>query len=60
VLFVQTDNTAGNRVIAYKRAAGGTLSWAGSYRTGGLGGQLTGTGPDHLGSQGSLAFSVVA
>jgi hypothetical protein len=41
-VFVQTDNTAGNRVVAYDRAAGGTLTPAGSYATGGRGGVLAG------------------
>ena len=36
-VFVQTDNTAGNRVVAYERAADGTLTPAGSYATGGRG-----------------------
>jgi DNA-binding beta-propeller fold protein YncE len=57
VLFVQTDNTAGNQVVAYQRAANGTLSLAGTYDTGGLGGQLTGSVVDHLASQGSLTYS---
>src|SRR5215468_1104269 len=56
VVFVQTDNTAGNQVIAYRRAADGTLSFARSYDTGGLGGQLTGSVTDHLASQGSLTY----
>ena len=34
-VFVQTDNTAGNRVVAYDRAADGTLTPAGSYRRAG-------------------------
>jgi hypothetical protein len=55
-VFVQTDNTAGNEVVAYQRAANGTLTLAGTYRTGGLGGQLTGSVVDHLASQGSLAY----
>ena len=55
-VFVQTDNTAGNQVIAYQRAGDGTLSVAGSYNTGGLGGQLTGSVSDHLASQGSLTY----
>jgi 6-phosphogluconolactonase (cycloisomerase 2 family) len=53
---VQTDNTAGNQVVAYHRAAGGTLTLAGTYDTGGLGGQLTGSVTDHLASQGSLTY----
>jgi 6-phosphogluconolactonase (cycloisomerase 2 family) len=39
-VFVQTDNTEGNRVVAYDRAADGTLTPAGSYATGGRGGFL--------------------
>jgi hypothetical protein len=46
-VFVQTDNTAGNRVVAYQRAADGTLTPAGSYATGGLGGVLAGSVVDH-------------
>jgi 6-phosphogluconolactonase (cycloisomerase 2 family) len=56
VVFVQTDNTAGNQVVAYRRAADGTLSFAATYNTGGLGGQLTGSVTDHLASQGSLTY----
>jgi len=55
-VFVQTDNTSGNRVVAYHRAAGGTLSPAGSYATGGVGGVLAGSAVDHLASQGSLSY----
>ena len=55
-MFVQTDNTAGNRVVAYDRAADGTLIPAGSYATGGRGGILAGSVVDHTASQGSLAY----
>ena len=55
-VFVQTDNTAGNRIVAYQRAADGTLSPAGSYATGGLGGILDGSVVDHTASQGSLGL----
>jgi 6-phosphogluconolactonase (cycloisomerase 2 family) len=55
-VFVQTDNLAGNQVVAYHRAPDGTLTQAGSYPTGGLGGQLAGSAVDHLASQGSLAY----
>ncbi|HXB48102.1 MAG TPA: hypothetical protein VNW50_10105, partial [Streptosporangiaceae bacterium] len=54
-VFVQTDNTAGNGVVAYRRSPSGALTEAGTYQTGGLGGQLTGSVVDHLASQGSLA-----
>jgi 6-phosphogluconolactonase (cycloisomerase 2 family) len=55
-VFVQTDNTAGNHVVAYHRAADGTLTPAGSYATGGRGGILAGSVVDHTASQGSLAY----
>jgi hypothetical protein len=55
-VFVQTDNTAGNRVVAYHRAADGVLSPAGTYATNGLGGILAGSVVDHTASQGSLAY----
>ena len=59
-VFVQTDNTAGNRVVAYDRAADGTLTPAGSYATGGRGGILAGSVVDHTASQGSLASDPAA
>jgi hypothetical protein len=43
-VFVQTDNPAGNQVVAYDRETGGTLSVAGAYPTAGLGGILFGRG----------------
>ena len=55
-VFVQTDNTAGNQVVAYDRATNGALTLAGTYDTGGVGGQLTGSVVDHLASQGSLTY----
>src|SRR5580704_8642192 len=58
-LFVQTDNTAGNQVVAYDRNANGTLSAAGTYATGGVGGVLNGSAVDHRASQGSLTYDAV-
>jgi hypothetical protein len=55
-VFVQTDNTSGNQVIAYRRAPDGTLRPARSYATGGVGGVLAGSVVDHLASQGSLSY----
>ncbi len=55
-VFALTDNTAGNTVAAYHRAANGTMAAAGTYRTGGLGGVLTGSVVDHTASQGALAY----
>jgi DNA-binding beta-propeller fold protein YncE len=59
-VFVQTDNPAGNAVVAYHRNADGTLSEAGDYPTGGLGGVLAGSVVDHLASQGSLGYDAAA
>jgi 6-phosphogluconolactonase (cycloisomerase 2 family) len=53
-VFVQTDNTSGNQIVAYHRDHDGTLTLANTYSTGGLGGVLNGSAVDHLGSQGSL------
>ena len=58
VVFVQTDNTAGNHVVAYDRAGDGTLTLDHAYSTGGLGGQLNGSVVDHLASQGSLGYEL--
>jgi DNA-binding beta-propeller fold protein YncE len=55
-VFVQNDNPAGNQVVAYDRAADGSLTQAGVYGTGGLGGALTESVVDHVASQGSLAY----
>jgi 6-phosphogluconolactonase (cycloisomerase 2 family) len=55
-VFVQTDNTAGNQVVAYDRSDNGSLTLAGTYNTGGLGGQLSGSVVDYLASQGSLTY----
>jgi hypothetical protein len=55
-VFVQTDNTAGNTIVAYTRTASGGLQQAGSYPTGGNGGATNGSGVDHLSSEGSLAY----
>ncbi len=55
-VFVQTDNPSGNAVAVYDRSWNGTLSSAGTYATGGLGGVLTGSVVDHLASQSSLVY----
>jgi hypothetical protein len=54
-VFVQTDAASGNTVVAYDRAANGSLTQAGSYATGGVGGALGGSVVDHTASEGSLA-----
>jgi DNA-binding beta-propeller fold protein YncE len=55
-VFVQTDGLDGNAIAAYDVSAQGTLHAAGTYQTGGRGGQLDGSVVDYLGSQGSLAY----
>jgi 6-phosphogluconolactonase len=51
-VFTMTNSPSGNSVLAYDRGAGGTLTFAGSFSTGGLGlSGLTGT------NQGGLALS---
>jgi 6-phosphogluconolactonase (cycloisomerase 2 family) len=53
---VQTDNPAGNQIVAYDREADGRLTQSGVYDTGGLGGVLAGSVVDHTASQGALAY----
>jgi 6-phosphogluconolactonase (cycloisomerase 2 family) len=59
-VFVQTDNTAGNTIVAYERTVSGGLQQVGSYPTGGDGGALTGSVVDHLASERSLAYDAQA
>jgi DNA-binding beta-propeller fold protein YncE len=59
-VFVQTDNLTGNAIVAYRRGSDGRLSQAGTYETGGRGGQLDGSAVDHTASQGSLAYDRAA
>ena len=54
-VFVQTDNTAGNTIVAYTRTSGG-LQQAGTHPTGGNGGATSGSVVDHLSSEGSLTY----
>jgi len=53
-IFVQTNDPSANSIAAYHRNADGSLTFAGSYATGGQGGRETGAGSDPLASQGSL------
>ena len=55
-VFVMTDNTAANAVVAYHRAPDGTLTLAGTYYTRGLGGILSGSVVDHTASEGALTY----
>jgi 6-phosphogluconolactonase (cycloisomerase 2 family) len=57
LVFVQTNELTGNQIVVYDRGADGTLTRAGTYPTGGLGGAAApGTESDRLASQGSLAY----
>src|SRR5438034_523633 len=49
-VYIITNSTAGNAVLAFDRAANGDLTPAGSYATGGLGAPA-------LGSQGALVLT---
>jgi hypothetical protein len=55
-VFVQTDNTSGNKIVAFVRANNGTLTLSATYATGGLGGVLNGSVVDHLASADSLTY----
>jgi 6-phosphogluconolactonase (cycloisomerase 2 family) len=55
-VFVQTNGTTGNEIVAFDRAADGSLTRAASYATGGLGAVQSGAVVDTLASQGSLAL----
>lgn len=61
VVFVQTNEVAGNTIDVFDRGTDGRLAFAGSYPTGGAGGVAGGAAPsdltDYLGSQGSLALT---
>ncbi|MGB7103640.1 MAG: hypothetical protein WBD82_03500, partial [Acidimicrobiales bacterium] len=55
-LFVETDASTGNSVLAYQRASDGTISFAGSYLTGGDGAAAANATADPLASQGGLTL----
>jgi 6-phosphogluconolactonase len=53
-VYVMTNQTAGNSIMAFNRDSSGALRSLGTFSTGGLG---FGSGNDPLGSQGSLVLS---
>jgi 6-phosphogluconolactonase (cycloisomerase 2 family) len=55
-LFVETDATSGNSVLSYQRASDGTISFAGSYPTGGNGATAANATADPLASQDGLVL----
>lgn len=56
VVFVQTNDPAGNSIDVFNRNADGTLTFVKSYATGGNGGRESGAMSDALASQGSLVL----
>jgi hypothetical protein len=57
LVFVQTNETSGNRIVVYRRGKDGSLTEAARHATGGNGGvALPGTESDTLASQGSLVY----
>ncbi|MGH3770441.1 MAG: lactonase family protein [Pseudonocardiaceae bacterium] len=58
LVFVQTNSPAGNQILAYDRAADGTLTLAETVDTGGNGGSNEGIDGDPLTSQGSLVYDI--
>jgi 6-phosphogluconolactonase (cycloisomerase 2 family) len=55
-VFVQTNDTTGNQILAYSRSATGSLSFVHAYDTGGRGARIAGSVVDPLASQGSLYY----
>lgn len=55
-VFAQTNDPAGNSIVAYQRGPDGRLLEAATYPTGGLGGREAGSVVDPLASQGGLVL----
>ena len=58
-VFVETNELGGNNIVAYSRAGDGSLTWAGTFASGGFGGAQAGAVVDNLASQGALALDRV-
>lgn len=56
-LFVETDSTTANSVLSYWQGSDGTISFAGSYLTGGQGATAAGATADPLASQDGLVLA---
>src|SRR5271156_3819189 len=52
-VYVLSNQSSGNSVLVYGRASDGTLTFSGSFPTGGIG---AGTGADPLSSQGAVVL----
>ena len=55
-LFVETESPTGNHVLSYSRASDGTISFDGSYATGGFGATAVGASADPIASQDGLTL----
>jgi 6-phosphogluconolactonase (cycloisomerase 2 family) len=55
-LFVETESATGNHVLSYSRASDGTISFAGSYATDGVGATAVGATADPIASQDGLTL----
>jgi 6-phosphogluconolactonase (cycloisomerase 2 family) len=55
-VFVETDDPAGNSVVAYRQNADGTLTQSRTYPTGGNGGILQNSVVDHTASEGAVTY----
>ena len=55
-VFVEANDPTGNSIAVFDRHDDGTLTPAGRYATGGLGGVLAGSVVDHLASQGAVRY----
>ena len=56
-LFVETDASAGNSILTYDQSSDGTISFAGSYLTGGNGATAANATADPLASQDGLVLA---
>jgi 6-phosphogluconolactonase (cycloisomerase 2 family) len=55
-LFIETDSASGNSILSYLRGSDGTISFAGTYATGGNGGAGANSSAAPLGSQDGLTL----
>jgi hypothetical protein len=56
-LFVETDASAGNSILSYQRSSDGSISFAGSFATGGVGATAANATADPLASQDGLVLA---
>jgi 6-phosphogluconolactonase (cycloisomerase 2 family) len=58
-LFLETDGLNGNSILSYLRGSDGTISFAGTYKTGGIGAAGANSSAAPLGSQDGLVLANV-